>query len=331
MRRSDRLLTPADNAGQTVFIVLNSDVLWTGRFSTTLPNSIQRFVDACRDQGHQIVIPLTTLLEFDRRQSELVSRERDGLKLAYSTLDRFGITYNRQDPDAVITAPHLLSLITGSGATAEVIEPALEDFQQAHRRACLHLAPQPPDTKNDEMRDLVIWMTAIRIARANDGALLISRDVVHTDERGNDEASTVRLTRVHSFEEALEYLEVETPAGQLFRAIMLPAWPALVDAGVPVPGNPIVLSVSNPIFVQGSQGLASASCILKVRATGNQIMQADADVQVSANRQRVSLTNIKIGDQAQAKPVTVETEVPQEVLSDSEESMAELRGLLEGK
>ena len=60
-------------------------------------------------------------------------------------------------------------------------------------------------------------------------------------------------------------------------------------------------------------------------------MQADADVQVSANRQRVSLTNIKIGDQAQAKPVTVETEVPQEVLSDSEESMAELRGLLEGK
>jgi hypothetical protein len=322
-------VTPADNAGRTVFIVLNSDVLWTGRFSAALPNSLQRFVDACRDQDHRIIIPLTTLLEFDRRQSDQVSKERNTLTLAYATLDRLGITYESQDPDAVITAPDLLSLITGSGAAAEVIEPTLEDLKEAHRRACLHLAPQPPDTKNDEMRDLVIWMTAVRIADENDGALLISNDVVHTHNRGNDEAATVKLTRVHSIEEALEYLEVETPAGQLFRAILVPAWSALAEAGIPVPGNPTVLSVSNPIFIQGSQGLASASCTLKVRSSDNQIIQAYADVQVSANKQQVTLTNIKIGDQAWAKPVTIETDVPQQLLADSEESMAELRRLLE--
>lgn len=312
-----------------MFIVLNSDVLWTGRFSTALPNSLQRFVDACRDQDHRIIIPLTTLLEFNRRQSDQVSKERNALRLAYATLDRLGITYDGRDPDAVIIAPDLLSLITSSGTAVEVTEPTLEDYQEAHRRACLHLVPQPPDTKGDEMRDLIIWMTAIRIADENDGALLISNDVVHTHNRGNDEASAVRLTRVHSIEEALEYLEVETPAGQLFRAILVPAWAALAEEGIPVPGSPTVLSVSNPIFIQGSHGLASASCTMKVRATDNQIIQADADVQVSANRQLVTLTNIKIGDQALAKPVTVETDVAQEVLADSEESMAELRRLLE--
>jgi hypothetical protein len=290
---------------------------------------VQQFVDACRDQGHRIIIPQTTLLEFDRRQAELVSKERDELKLAYSTLDRFGIIYNLQDPDAIIVVPDLLSLITGSGADAEVIEPTLEDFQEAHLRACLHLTPQPPDTKSDEMRDLVIWMMAIRLANENNGALLISRDVVHTHERGNDEASIAGLARVLSFEEALEYLEVETPAGRLFREIMLPAWPLLADAGIPVPRNPTVLSVSNPIFVQGSQGLASASCTMKVRATGGQIMRADADVGVSAGRQSVTLTNIKIGDRVQAKPVTVEVDIPRESRSDTEEGMSELRELLE--
>lgn len=311
-------------------VLLNSDVLWASDlWRGRLPRRMQLLVDACRKQGNVILVPETAQLEFDRSQSELVDQRRAELDAAYATLAKFGITYDHQAADTVISPPDLLGLIAATGVTAEVVSPVLEDFQEAHRRACLHLPPQPPDAKSDEMRDLVIWMIAIRVAQHNGGALLISRDEVHTHHRGDSEADQAQLVRVRSFEEALEYFEVETPAGQLFRRLMVPVWPELERAGLPLSDVPTVLSVSNSLFVQGDDGLASASCTVKVRTTDGKILSANVEIEVSAGRQHATLTKISIDNQVQDGAVSVETDYPQELTANSDNELAELRQVLE--
>ena len=70
------------------------------------------------------------------------------------------------------------------------------------------------------MRDLVIWMVALRVARRDGGAILVSRDEVHTEERGDEEARSAGLLRARSWDEALEQLGRESPAGALARQLL---------------------------------------------------------------------------------------------------------------
>lgn len=311
-------------------ILLNSDVLWADYTWTDLPPKVKLFADTCRDQGHVIVIPETAKLEFDRKQNETVDKARIELERAYSALEKYKVSYTKIEATSLITPPDLPSLITATGATVKVHAPILEDFQEAHKRACLHLSPQPPDTKSDEMRDLVIWMIAIRISHDWGGALLVSRDEVHIHGRGDAEAQLSQLVRVRSFEEALEYLEVETPAGQLLRRLMIPAWTGLARKGLPVSSNPTVLSVSDPVFVQGDDGLAAASCVMKVRTTDGKSLRAAVAIENLGAIQRVVLTNLD-GAGEQPEPLSIETDALKAEAVDVSEALSELRRTLEGE
>jgi hypothetical protein len=196
-------------------VLLNSDILFQTHLATKgLSRDLQTLFQACVDNGHGLVIPLTSKLEFDRNQAEHAARERRRIDDAYKTLDKYGIQHEEAPAIDRVKLPDLMWLIQESGVEASLEDPTEEDLREAHRRACLHENPHPPDAKTDEMRDLVIWMIALRISKAEGGALLISRDEVHTHSRGDKEALDSGLIRVDSLEKALDYFEVETPAGQ---------------------------------------------------------------------------------------------------------------------
>lgn len=314
-----------------MLVIFNSDILYSQSLLTSLTPVVQRLVDACRDRGHAIVIPETTKLEFDREQDDLVSAARSDLENAYDTLTRFGISHERQDPVEVVLASDLLGLITSSGASAELVEPTCEDLREAHYRAALHLPPHPAgNTKSDEMRDLVIWMIAVRLAREQSGALLVSRDNVHTKNRGDAEAGEVGLTRVKSIDDALEFLDVQTPAGQLFRRLMEPAWSLLANEGLPVAAKPTVLSVAGPTFEQGTTGLASASCRIKVTTETGQTLRGRVDIIIDPDGQVVTLSNIFAESGTYPTTVSVRTEPVIEGTTITEEHLTQLRQILEG-
>jgi hypothetical protein len=315
-----------------VLVILNSDILFATELLTSLTPPVRRLADACREQGHVLIIPETTLLEFNLKQSELVGKAKGELDTAYATLTRFGVSYEQRPSEEVIALPDLINLLTTTGATVRLEEPTIEDFQEAHRRACLHLAPHPQgNTKSDEMRDLVIWMTAIRLARENNGALLLSYDKVHVHDRGDAEANEAGLIRANAFDDALELLDVHTPAGQLFRRLMDPAWPLLADEGLPLATDPIVRSVARPVFEQGDRGLASATCILKVATTNGKTLQARAEIKILEDHQQVTLRNIMVESGHYSDPVTVRTDLVIDEVTNVEEQLFQLRTMLEGR
>jgi len=176
-----------------------------------------------------------------------------------------------------------------------VEEPTMEDFMEAHRRTCLHECPHPPDAKSHEMRDLVIWMIALRLASQDGGALLISGDKVHVHSRGDDEAASVRLERVKSIEDALDYLNIETPAGKLIKQLLAPVWSDLVEAGLPVPGQMSPMGMSQTRFIQGIRGPSFAYCILRARTSDKRMLEAATEIHADDGMiTKVILSNISV-------------------------------------
>jgi hypothetical protein len=73
-------------------ILFNSDLLFaTSLINEKLPRQVLEFLHTCRDKGHEIVIPLTTLFEFNKKQKEFVDKEIAALNSARTKLTDYGI------------------------------------------------------------------------------------------------------------------------------------------------------------------------------------------------------------------------------------------------
>jgi hypothetical protein len=260
-------------------IIVNSDIIFDGQLvMSSLSKRLQQLISVCLKQKHTIIIPLTTLLEFERNQNDLARNEVTAIEKAYELFEKFHIPHERIKPSTIVKPANLIDIIRKYGVEVFVEEPTPEDLKEAHKRACLHEIPHPPDTKSDEMRDLVIWNIALRIARDNSGAMLISRDQVHVHPRGDTEAASVHLIRVKSIDEALEYFQVETPAGKLMYKFVYPILDDLINAGAPIANKAALMGISDTRFVQGKNAPSFASCYIKARTEDGKSLKARIDI-----------------------------------------------------
>ena len=290
----------------------------------------ETFLQACRDHNHDLIIPSTTAMEFKRKQADLVLGQRTRLTTAGSTLDKYGIKHDAFDSEQIIREPDLMRMIQARRVRVVLEEPTLEDFREAHKRACLHEPPQPPKTENDEMRDLVIWQIAIRIAVARGGALLVSRDKIHAGELGDAEAQDRNLTRVQSLEAALECFQVGTPAGALMTRLITTVWDDLVGGRVPVSTTPSIVAVTNPSFVQGKGGPVSAKAVVKARSNTNRPLAAKVMLEGADGRfTRALISDLTVDDKVVGSGqviVSLSRAMP-DWQDDFEERLRQLRGL----
>ncbi len=142
-------------SNQEMKIIFNSDLLYaTSLIKDKLPRQVCKFLSACKENSHEIIIPFTTLLEFNRKQSEFVNTEISALENARSKLTHYGIKVDEFQPLDLVKLPDLIQLIKDTGLSCILEEPTKNDYENAHRRACLRESPHPPNIKSDEMRDL---------------------------------------------------------------------------------------------------------------------------------------------------------------------------------
>lgn len=141
------------------------------------------------------MLPRTTLLEHEHNQEKLQQGVIANIGAAIKLLTYHGVALPEINARELV--PPMISFLhlRATGVQLEVENPKLEDY-----RNCLHLSPQPPETKSDEMRDLVIWEVALRVAKRDGKAILVSRDHVHSDERG-EAAEACGLLRVQSLDD----------------------------------------------------------------------------------------------------------------------------------
>jgi len=313
-------------------IIFNSDLLFaTSLIKDKLPRQVTEFLSACKQKGHEIVIPLTTLLEFDKKQSEFLSKEISNLQNAGAMLSKYDISVDDYNPKDLIKPPDLIQLIKDIGITCNLEEPTKDDYQSAHRRACLRESPHPPDIKSDEMRDLVIWEISIRIARENEGAILMSRDEVHTHYRGDKEASELKLIRCNSFERAYETLSIETISSKKVSALLDKEWNNIISSEFPVVDGGQVVSITRPIFKETMEGTSMVSCGVKFHSGDGKELTTLLNMEyVNDQPFKIWFRDIMIDENNQYENVSLEFEKPSISDKDFQDRLDNLKELIKG-
>ncbi len=246
-------------------VILNSDVLINLSFAHgTLPLTLQTLCRLCSDREITIVVPHTTLLEFNRRRDEFAERAINEIRGAFDVLDRFSIEHAAPNPEELVARPDLLELLGATGVRVDHVVPTLDDFNDAHQRACMHLAPRGAG-KSDEMRDLIIWALSLRTSSEGNGAILVAKDRIFHDREVTDEADKVGLIRIETVSQAVETIyqlvasaqRVRTPGEQAAAAFVETIWPDLEAGGMPVAASVSTIEFSNIQFTQGPNQVPS--------------------------------------------------------------------------
>ena len=266
-------------------IIVNSDVLRAGDYlnNRRVPNHHKRVYERCAELGGRVHVPKTSLLEFERYLVEEIAKERVKLDAAYELLDKYGVDAKKIDATDLVTAPSIIDMIRECGVEVIVEEPTAEELRTAHDRACLHQVPHAPDQEG-EMRDTVIWLIALRVCRQNNGGLLISRDKLHRNRFGDEEAARVGLHRVKEFTLASAELGIETPALAVMRALILPVWNDLKGLGIPLSDQPSLRSSSNEKFRNAEEGLEYAKADIIASNGDGADIQAEIEFTVHGDR-----------------------------------------------
>lgn len=260
-------------------IILNSDVLYTGSLiKDDLPEHWLTFFKECKKKKCPIIIPQTVGLEIDRLQSEYVGKETKQLSDALRLLDDYHVSHGPIDSSRLVLKPDIVELIRKLGTEVIVENPTYEDFVEAHKRACLHEAPGLAEKKSDEMRDLIIWVIALRTARKDGRALLVSTDKIHSGSAGDKEAASAGLIRVKTFGEALGFFGFDTPAGSFIKQILESVWKELLEAELPLEKSITTIGVYDTVFVQKLENILEVSSKITLKMSDGNPLSAKIQI-----------------------------------------------------
>lgn len=299
-----------------------------------LPNRVSGFLEICKKNGHEIIIPHTTLLEFDRKQNEIVSKERKEIELAAKKLTEYKISVGSFSVDKLIKPPSLISLIKNCGLNCKVEMPTKRDFVNAHRKACLREDPHSSDTKSksDEMRDLVIWEISLRLARENDGAILISKDTLLIHHRGDMEAAKFGLIRCEDFERAKEALNLETVSGRIIGKIVKKVWDQIISSNkLPLAAGAHLVCLKEPRFKNAKDSVISVNAGITVKTGYGKSLRACLRMDyVNDTPFLVEFSQIQLDDEPLPDTIRFEYEMPLIPKVDFDERLSSLRESIGG-
>jgi hypothetical protein len=244
---------------------------------------------------------------------EICANASRELAAASETLRQWGVAIPAFDAQALIGTANLAAALRATGARVEILDPTLDDYRDAERRACLHLAPLAGDEKSDEMRDLIIWAVALRIAKQDGGAILVAKDRVLAGDLGSEEARAVGLKRAKDTNEAREMMGGISPSGKLAISVLKTVADELRLAGLPLPEEATSDQFSDLQFVTDDSGHANTTLKLRVPTALGVLVGNVHIFQARPLRIQVDLTGLRIGDEHWkdgSLSLTVEGELP---------------------
>lgn len=104
-----------------MIVPFNSDIMYAQRpLKGKLPTHLDTLLRAFAHNGVAVMIPETTVYEFEHAQDQRAIESRNELEGAYRLLEGLGSTFERVDPDDAIKTDNLMTLIRHTGVEASV-------------------------------------------------------------------------------------------------------------------------------------------------------------------------------------------------------------------
>lgn len=277
-------------------IIVNSDVFFIQKAPREgLSWRTQSFCQRVSTLSAVLVLVRPALLELRKQAREAEAQLAKDIRNAAFRLEKSGVVLPPIAAEELARGPDVPELLRATGVQVEVLDPVLQDYRSAEERACLHLSPHPPDIKSDEMRDLVIWEVALRIARRDGSAILLSRDEVHSHQRGEAEALQAGLLRAKDADTAVALLGGASPAATLAQTYLQLVWKDLSESGLPVPPSIEDVFVEAPTFSTDRMGYVGATFVIRSKSSSGAFSSRINLTQVEKGSVLVVLTDAEKG------------------------------------
>ena len=179
-----------------------------------VPERLASQLDTAFERGDIVAVPKTVQTEINAWVREIAETEINSLRQASSLLTSKGFTVTPElddQPDDV----DVLEVLKKKFPDIYSLEPRIEDYMEAERRASFKLPPLPKKPDAEEFRDRVIWSQALNVASKNEfPVVIISNDKIFENGANSKEGMEANIKVAKTEEEFNQYLDQRAPAIQ---------------------------------------------------------------------------------------------------------------------
>ncbi len=161
------------------------------------PEVLKGQLKRAQERGDLIALPQTVRMEINAFLRKITNKRNENIKEAFALLQDAGHTIAPNAP-IFIADTDILECLMKLAPTLTLLEPTLEDYQEAERLTTFRLPPLPKNPDGEEMRDRLIWSSCLRLARAGQELLIVSNDSLLLNAPECEDAKGLKINVVNS-------------------------------------------------------------------------------------------------------------------------------------
>jgi len=121
-----------------------------------IPEKLKNQLKTAFGRGDMVAIPRTVQIEINAWVNDLAKRESDSVKQASELLRSKGYSISPELSESV-EAIDVFTLLKQEFSDLYLLEPTLDEYIEAEKRASNRLPPYPRNPDGEEFRDRIIW------------------------------------------------------------------------------------------------------------------------------------------------------------------------------
>lgn len=165
-------------------------------------------------RGDIVAIPRTVQIEINAWVQELAERELNNTRQAAELLKNKGYSVTPAI-DEVVVPIDVFRLLKLKFPDIYLLEPTIDDYMEAERRASYKLPPLPKNKEGEEFRDRIIWSQVLNISKTTDlPIVIVSEDAIFENGANSDEGVKANIQVVKTEEDLNQRLDQRPPVIQ---------------------------------------------------------------------------------------------------------------------
>lgn len=172
-----------------------------------IPEKLRHQIQTAIERGDAVAIPRTVQLELNAWVKELADKDSASIKQAWELLREKGFNVS-PEPIGSQNTIDIFSIIKQKFNDVYLLEPGIEDYFDAERRASFRLSPLPKNPEGEEFRDRVIWSQLVSIStRSELPIVIVSNDRIFENGADSEEGRFARIVNLKTEDDLNQWLD----------------------------------------------------------------------------------------------------------------------------
>ncbi|WP_226649649.1 PIN domain-containing protein [Microbulbifer variabilis] len=173
----------------------------------SIPERLEQQISSALGRGDILSIPSTVQIEMNAWVKEIAEKDNMNTRKAWDLLKDKGYQlspeFSEQNTDIDV-----LSILKSKFNEIYELEPTIDHYKDAEKRASFKLPPLPKNPEGEEFRDRVIWSQLISLAKESDlPVLIVSGDRIFENGANSEEGRSLNINVVKTEDDLNQWLD----------------------------------------------------------------------------------------------------------------------------